>query len=203
MPKTRKPSRHLPAPEATDWTPELQVEIDSGLSAVLAEKALTARRWLKSRGWALKGGITEGWKPLFMRRVGGRAEFLKGEAPNADPRDAVCYRIFTNAEFARLASKRGDHAKAMGYAWWAGWYCAKSNVLLNEAERAGQKRRGCSNIPEATYLAAIEAAGGAGAKPKAIMESLPPDAFKGASRDAHYKQIKRMREKLDNHCSST
>ena len=193
MPKPRKPSRFLPAPLRSEWTPGAQNKIDSNLKKVLRDKAKSARRWLVKRGWVLKGEISEGWKPCFARKADGRLEILKGESDTTDPRDAVAYQIVINTEFARLASKRGDHAKAMGWAFWAGWYCGKSNAMLAESEHAGKSRAGSSNVPRECYLKAIEAAG-PGATVKAIVAKLSGGS---AGMSAHYKNIGKLRREVD------
>lgn len=193
MPKPRKPSRFLPAPVSVEWIPEVQNEIDSGLETILRDSAKSARSWLVKRGWVLKGEICEGWKPCFARKVGGRLEILKGASDTTDPRDAVSYYIVTHAEFARLASKRGDHAKAMGWAYWAGWYCGKSNALLAESKHAGKSRAGSSNVPRESYLRAIEEAG-PGATVKEIVAELSGGS---AGISAHYKQIRKLRREVD------
>jgi hypothetical protein len=198
-PKPRKPSRFLPARLTVPSTPESDASADQGIRRVIVETRDAAKGWLDGQGWRLAAAVSEGWTACFIRTRGGKVEILKGQDNGIDPRDAVSHQVFTYAESARLAMERGDFEKAAGWAWYAGFFSGKSNDMLNESEAASCKRKGDVVVPDAAYRKAIEAAGGARAKPADIMVALSPADYKALSRDSHYKSIARIKRELEIH----
>jgi hypothetical protein len=192
--KPRKPSRFLPKPGV--WEEKTEPSRD-GLEWLTA-RASQSLCILRERGW--KGGENagnEGWAVVFVRRVAGKVEFLRGSHGDPDPVDALHYNIFKHCDDARQAYERGDYKRALYWSTLAGFYMGKGNDVLIESERAGTKKRGQTKIRDAVYLEAIARAG-PGAGFKDIVVLMDPKAFKRATESAHRKRIAALKDSSEN-----
>lgn len=190
MNRNPKPSRFVPAGSMVPLTGKVAAQADKGIRLVLAEKRRASLKWLAGQGWRLaKAPVAEGWAVVFTRGKGTTFEMLTGPAPEAKPKDVVAHQVYSYSEFARLALERGDAEKALGWAWFAGFFAGKSNVLLTESKASASRRKGKSAVSDEAYLKAIHDAGGPNARTKDIINHVRA----AASMSAHYERIRTLK----------
>ncbi len=200
MTKKPKKSRFMPEPRKVPLTDKVEARSDAQIRAIVQTRGANALRWLKKQGWRLENTITEGGDVRFVRRLKWKAEdgenlrffeYLEGPGEGIDSRDAASYSVYVYSQFTRLAMERGDYEKAIGWAWWTGFYSGRSNAMHLEARAAAEKKKGKAKVSDAVYRDAIKRAG-KNATIKTIIAALPREAFEKGKQRTHYVRIKSL-----------